>query len=132
MKTRYALAVTALILPSATLLTGCDGESPTSAIPKTERTLNSYALEQIYMVPITTGDMLDADALKSQIDVLVGEYGEEEVVDRIKEVASDHVTPAYRAAATYSAQHYVPTAEYNRMVDALDDDAMAAFSEMTP
>lgn len=132
MKRLPILALPALLLPTPLLIAGCDGQSPTNAIPKTERTLNRVALEQIFMVPITTEEMLDAGELKSQIDVLVGEYGEEEVVDRIKEIADDHVTPAYRAAATYSAQHYVPTAEYNRMVDALDDDAMAAFNEMTP
>lgn len=131
MKSLPALALSCLVLPALLLLFGCDGESPTKAIPRTEATLNDYALTQVYQAASLAGGPLDVSSLKSQIDPLIGQYGEEQVVDKIKEIAADNSDPATRATATFSIQPYVSATEYNGMVDALDNAARSSFDELT-
>ncbi|XAL99711.1 hypothetical protein OT109_19295 [Phycisphaeraceae bacterium D3-23] len=131
MKPATSLAAVVLASMSAVPLVGCDGESPTKSIQRTEDKLNDYALTQIYAAATVTGEPLDASSLKSQIDPLVGQYGEEAVIDKIKEIAVGDEPPATRAAAVFSIQPYVDADTYNGMVDALDDDARRAFDTMT-
>ncbi|MEM9415492.1 MAG: hypothetical protein AAGA29_08460 [Planctomycetota bacterium] len=112
-------------------MVGCEGESPTAAIPKTEGRLNDYALTQIYEVALLAGEPLNASSLKSQIDPLISQYGEAQVIDKIKEIASNDDAPATRAAAVFSIQPYVDADTYNDMVDALDEEAQASFQRFT-
>lgn len=114
-----AVCASLLILP----LAGCDGEMPTKAIPKTEDRLNDYALTQIYAVPITTGEPLDASSIKSQTDQLVSQHGEEQVVEVITSIATTHADPSYRVAAVFSARPYVTDAEFDALADEALDDA---------
>lgn len=120
------LTLSALLSP----MVGCEGESPTAAIPKTEDRLSSYALTQIYMVPITSGMGYDADSFKSQIDSVIAEYGEEAVVEKIKEIATTHEDPAYRVAAVFSIRPYVSGDEFDALADTLDADSRAELDAM--
>lgn len=123
MKTTALLTATLcaplLILP----LAGCDGESPTKAIPKTEDRLNDYSLTQIYQVALISGEPLDASSIKSQTDQLVSQHGEEQVVEVITSIATTHADPSYRVAAVFSARPYVTDAEFDALADQALDDA---------
>jgi len=126
MKTRSLIAA-ALCTPFLALpLAGCEGESLTKAIPKTEDRLNDYALQQIYAIPITTGEQFDASSLKQQIDPLVAQHGEEQVVEVITSIAKTHEQPTYRIAAVFSIRPYVTDAEFSALADEALDDASRA------
>lgn len=121
-----AICLFSMVLPMA----GCDGDMPTKAIPRTEDKMNDYALTQIYMVPIASDSGFDADQFKTQIDALIGQYGEDEVIEKIKEIATTHDDTAYRVAAVFSIQPYVGDLEFETLADdALDEQGRKMLDE---
>lgn len=112
MKSTALLATALLIGPLLVLLPGCEGESPTAAIPRTEERMSDYALNQVYMVPIASDQEFEQASLKSQIDPLMNQYGEEEVLENIRFIANNHVNAQVRLAAVFSYQPYVTNDQF--------------------
>lgn len=131
MKTAPLLTPTLGLMITFLPLAGCEGESPTKAIPKTEALLNEQAITQVLTVAINSGTPLDASSIKSQIDPLIAQYGEAPVVDKLKELAASNDDPATRAAAVFAVKPYVDSAAYQAMQAALDEPARASFDELT-
>lgn len=123
MKKHTLMAAMLCITPLLALLPGCEGESPTKAIPRTEERMSDYALTQVYMVPIASGQSFDAASFKSQIDPLMEQYGEEEVIGNIRDIANNHSDPQYRIAAVFSIRPYVSNSEFNALADEALTDA---------
>ncbi len=123
MRTTALFAALLGLAPLLAVLPGCEGESPTKAIPRTEERLADYALNQVYSVPIMSEQAFDAGSFKSQIDPLISQYGEEEVVENIRYIANNHADARYRIAAVFSIRPYVSNDEFNALADEALDEA---------